>query len=171
MSEYTLQAKRFLEKCNAKMTINYMGLRNSNWDDELHDFYMVNIVTPRGTMTVNFYDSLYNTELNNLSFDKLYEKRTNHYYESLQLHERTKFIKQIKKEREDRKVTEYDILSSLEKYDVGSMDEFKQEFGYEINNAKDMTNFINTYNAVVEQYRDICRCFTTKQIEALREIR
>ena len=170
MSEYTLQAKRFLENCNAKMTINYMGLRNSNWDDELHDFYMVNIVTPRGTMTVNFYDSLYNTELNNLSFDKLYEKRTNHYYESLQLHERTKFIKQIKKEREDRKVTEYDILSSLEKYDVGSMDEFKQEFGYEINNVKDMTNFINTYNAVVEQYRDICRCFTTKQIEALREI-
>jgi hypothetical protein len=50
------------------------------------------------------------------------------------------------------------------------MDEFKQEFGYEINNAKDMTNFINTYNAVVEQYRDICRCFTTKQIEALRKI-
>ena len=170
MNEYTLQDKRFLENCNAKMTINYMGLRNSNWDDELHDFYMVNIVTPRGTMTVNFYDSLYNTELNNLSFDKLYEKRTNHYYESLQLHERTKFIKQIKKEREDRKVTEYDILSSLEKYDVGSMDEFKQEFGYEINNVKDMTNFINTYNAVVEQYRDICRCFTTKQIEALREI-
>lgn len=170
MNEYTLQAKRFLENCNAQMTINYMGLRNSNWDDELHDFYMVNIVTPKGTMTVNFYDSLYNTQLNNLSFDKLYEKRTNHYYDSLQLHERTKFIKQIKKEREERKVTEYDILSSLEKYDVGSMDEFKQEFGYEINNAKDLTNFINTYNAVVEQYRDICRCFTTKQIEALREI-
>ena len=170
MNEYTLQAKKFLENCNAQMTINYMGLRHSDWDDKPHDFYMVNIVTPRGTMTVNFYDSLYNTALNNLSFDKLYEKRTNHYYESLQLHERTKFIKQIKKEREDRKVTEYDILSSLEKYDVGSMDEFKQEFGYEINNAKDMTNFINTYNAVVEQYRDICRCFTTKQIEALREI-
>lgn len=170
MNEYTLQAKNFLEKCNAQMTINYMGLRHSDWDDKTHDFYMVNIVTPRGTMSVNFYDSLYNTELKNLPFDKLYEKKHNRYYNSLLLHEKTKFINKIKKEREDNKVTEYDILSSLEKYDVGSMDEFKQEFGYEINNAKDMTNFINTYNAVVEQYRDICRCFTTKQIEALREI-
>jgi hypothetical protein len=119
---------------------------------------MVNIVTPRGTMSVNFYDSLYNTELKNLPFDKLYELRTNRYYDSLLLHEKTKFINKIKKE------------ASLEKYDVGSIDDFIHEFGYEINCTKDMTNCLNTYNAVVEQYRDICRCFTTKQIEALREI-
>lgn len=170
MNEYAFQAQDFLKKCNAQMTINYMGLRHSNWDDKPHDFYMINIVTPRGTMSVNFYDSLYNTELKNLPFDKLYEKRHNRYYNSLLLHERTKFINQIKKEREDNKITEYDILASLEKYDVGSIDDFIHEFGYEINCTKDMTNCLNTYNAVVEQYRDICRCFTTKQIEALREI-
>ena len=170
MNEYTFQAQEFLKKCNAQMTINYMGLRHSDWDDKPHDFYMINIVTPRGTMSVNFYDSLYNTELKNLPFDKLYEKRHNRYYNGLLPHERTKFINKIKKEREECKITEYDILASLEKYDVGSIDDFIHEFGYEINSTKDMTNCLNTYNAVVEQYRDICRCFTEEQIEQLRQI-
>ena len=170
MNEYTLQAQEFLKTCNAQMTINYMGLRNTDWDNELHDFYMVNIVTPRGTMSVNYYDNLYNTELKNLPFDKLYEKRHKRYYKSLLMHEQTKFINQIKKEREDNKVTEYHILSSLEKYDVGSIDEFIREFGYEVKKLKDMTNILNTYNTVVEQYRDVCRCFTEEQIEQLRKI-
>ena len=170
MNEYTLQAKRFLENCNAKMTINYMGLRHSDWDDKPHDFYMVNIVTPRGTMSVNFYDSLYNTELKNLPINKLYEKRHKRYYDSLLMWEQTKFLNQIKKEREDVKVTEYHILSSLEKYDVGSIDDFISEFGYTVKKLKDMTNILNIYNAVVEQYRNLCRCFTEEQIEQLREI-
>lgn len=38
MNEYTFQAQEFLKKCNAKMTINYMGLRHSDWDDKPHDF-------------------------------------------------------------------------------------------------------------------------------------
>ena len=84
--------------------------------------------------------------------------------------ERTKFLNQIKKEREDIKVTEYHILSSLEKYDVGSIDDFISGFGYEVKKLKDMTNILNIYNAVVEQYRNLCRCFTEEQIEQLREI-
>ena len=170
MNEYTLQAQEFLKRCNAQMTINYMGLRNTDWDEELHDFYMVNIVTPRGTMSVNYYDSLYNTELKNLPIDKLYEKRHKRYYDSLLMWEQTKFLNQIKKEREDVKVTEYHILSSLEKYDVGSINDFISEFGYEVKKLKDMTNILNIYNAVVEQYRNLCRCFTEEQIEQLREI-
>ena len=170
MNEHTLQAQEFLKTCNAQMTINYMGLRTSNWDDRLHDFYMINIVTPRSTMSVNFYDSLYNTELKNLPIDKLYEKRHKRYYDSLLMHEKTKFINKIKKERDECKITEYDILASLEKYDVGSIDDFMREFGYEVKKLKDMTNILNIYNAVVEQYRNLCRCFTEEQIEQLREI-
>ena len=64
----------------------------------------------------------------------------------------------------------YDILSCLNKYDVGTMDDFMSEFGCEIKCVKDMTDFINTYNAVVKEYQDICRCFTDEQIEKLREI-
>jgi len=68
------------------------------------------------------------------------------------------------------KPTEYDILSCLEKYDVGSIDDFMHEFGYEIHCVEDMTNLINTYNAVVKEYNDVRRCFTEEQIKAMRDI-
>lgn len=64
----------------------------------------------------------------------------------------------------------YDILSCLQTYDVGTMDEFMAEFGYEIKSAKDMTNFIDTYNAVVKEYNDLKRCLTEEQMEELSEI-
>ena len=81
-----------------------------------------------------------------------------------------KALAELKRERENAIPTEYDILACLTKYDVGSMDDFMHEFGYEIKCTKDMTNFINTYNAVVKEYNDVRRCFTEEQIEAMAEI-
>ena len=81
-----------------------------------------------------------------------------------------KFWDSVYNTRFGNEPNEYDILACLQKYDVGSMDDFMYEFGYEIKCTKDMTNFINTYNAVVKEYQDICRCFTDEQIEAMQEI-
>lgn len=67
-------------------------------------------------------------------------------------------------------VTEYDILSVLEKYDVGTIDDFVSEFGYEVYSWDDVKRIQKTYNAVTKQYQDICRIFTPEQIEKLREI-
>ena len=66
--------------------------------------------------------------------------------------------------------TEYDILACLEKYDVGTIDDFVQEFGYTVNEWADVKRIQNIYNAVKRQYKSLCRCFTPEQIEAMREI-
>ena len=66
--------------------------------------------------------------------------------------------------------TAYDILACLQKYDVGTMNDFFHEFGYEVHSADDMFCFMNTYNAVVKEYHDLCRIFTKEQMEMLREI-
>ena len=68
------------------------------------------------------------------------------------------------------KPTAYDILSCLQKYDVGDIEDFICEFGYEIKKRGDLTRIQNIYNAVVKEYQDICRCFTPEQIEAMQEI-
>lgn len=68
------------------------------------------------------------------------------------------------------KPTEYDILACLQKYDVGEIEEFIDEFGYEIKKKGDLKRIMNTYHAVVKEYHDVCRCFTQEQIEAMREI-
>ena len=65
---------------------------------------------------------------------------------------------------------EYDILTCLEKYDVGTIDDFLSEFGYEVNEWSDVKRIQNIYNAVQREYKSICRCFTPEQIEAMQEI-
>lgn len=70
----------------------------------------------------------------------------------------------------DIKPTEYDILACLEKYDVGTIDDFVSEFGYEVHEWADVKRIENTYNAVIKEYQDLCRIFTPEQIEMLREV-
>ena len=66
--------------------------------------------------------------------------------------------------------TEYDILACLQKYELGSFEDFVSEFGYEVEDANDRRNAKQIYNFACREYQKICRCFTEKQIEALREI-
>ena len=135
MNEYVKQAQDFLKSCNATMQITYTGIAtNKGWDDKkLRNTYSVTITTPKGSMKIKFWDSIYNTE-------------------------------------HAIKPTEYDILACLEKYDVGTIDDFVSEFGFEVHKWADVKRIENTYNAVVKEYQDLCRYFTPEQIEAMQEI-
>lgn len=62
------------------------------------------------------------------------------------------------------------FLHVCKKYDVGSIDDFMSDFGYEVNEWADVKRIQNIYNAVVKEYNDVCRCFTEEQIEAMQEI-
>ena len=68
------------------------------------------------------------------------------------------------------KPTEYDILACLQKYELGSFEDFVSEFGYEIEDPNDRRNAKQIYKFACREYEKICRCFTDEQIEALREI-
>ena len=65
---------------------------------------------------------------------------------------------------------EYDILACLEKYDVGTFNDFVNEFGYEVDEPKDFRRVNKIYKAVVKEYESLCRIFTEEQMEMLREI-
>jgi hypothetical protein len=68
------------------------------------------------------------------------------------------------------KPTEYDILACLQKYEVGSFEDFVSEFGYDIEFPIDKQRVKRIYNAVIREYESVRRCFTEEQIEALWEI-
>ena len=142
MYKYNQGAIDFLSSCQAKLEIHYAGTSiNHLWNEKQpRDMYSFVITTQRGSMNGIFWDSLDNTK------------------------------KRINEKGKATSPNEYSILACLEKYDVGTMDEFMQEFGYEIRNANDLVNFIATYNAVVKEYRDLCRIFTPEQMDKLREI-
>ena len=142
MDKYNQEALEFLNSVPAEMEIHYAGTAiNHLWNEKQpRDMFSFIIKTQKGSMNGIFWDSLHNTR------------------------------ERIAKRNQPKNPKVYSILACLEKYEVGTMDEFMAEFGYEIRNAKDIANFIETYNAVVKEYNDLCRIFTPKQMEKLREI-
>lgn len=142
MTEYENYAREFLNKCTAELEVHYAGTTvNHLWNEkQKRDMYSFILKTPRGSMNGIFWDSIKNT--------------------------RDRWNKGGKPVNPGA----YSILACLEKYDVGSMDAFMHEFGYEIKSAQDIANFLQTYNAVVKEYNDLCRIFTPEQMVMLREI-
>ena len=62
--------------------------------------------------------------------------------------------------------TMYDVLACLQKYDVGSFEEFCSEFGYDAW-EKDSKR---TYNAVCKEWEAMDRMFTSEELELIQEI-
>lgn len=81
-----------------------------------------------------------------------------------------KFWDSIAHTQSGEQPTEYDILTCLQKYDVGSFEDFVSEFGYEVDDFHDRQRAKNIYYAVCDEYAKVCRCFTEEQIEAMWEI-
>jgi hypothetical protein len=172
MTEYQKQAKDFLTSCNATMEIEFVGFDiNQSWNENIERAkYRVTIKTPRGSMTVDFWDSEMNTSILKTTEDQYSRKIYGRHYDGLLMSEKGRILRELKALKKEAKPSEYSILACLTHYDPGTMHDFFDEMGYEIDSVDDMFCFMNTYNAVVKEYRDLCRIFTEAQMEALREI-
>ncbi len=158
MSEYQEQALKFLEKCNAKININfaYIG-RNEFWDEDdktRREVYRITINTPRGEYSFWFYDSIYNYE-RKLAIDK----KLNNLITGRQSAD-------LKKERKTLVPNEYDVLACLTKYDPGTFKNFCDCFGYD----NDSIRAQKIYFLVQDEYENLCRIFTSEQMDLLSEI-
>lgn len=172
MDKYNQEALEFLNSCPAELSIVHIGKAvNHLWNDkEPRDMYSFVLKTQRGSMNGTFWDSIHNTRLRALDVNGACIRKYGFGKADCTKQMIHKAIEELQKEIADAKPNAYAILACLEKYDVGSMDDFMHEFGYEIKSANDMANFIQTYNAVVKEYNDLCRIFTPEQMEKLREI-
>lgn len=172
MSEYLEQALKFLDDCHATMEIQFIGTEtNSHWNEtEPRNKYHFIITTPLGKMEGNFWDSLHNTKITKMNSSDYAKKRFKCQYECLISYDKRKVVTELKQKKAEAKPNEYSILACLQKYDVGTMDDFMSDFGYEIHSAADIINFLYTYNGVCKEYQDLCRIFTSEQMDMLREI-
>ena len=62
--------------------------------------------------------------------------------------------------------TMYSILSCMQKYDVGSFDDFCGDFGYDT----DSRTAERIYKAVCKEYAAMCRLFNERELELMQEI-
>lgn len=62
--------------------------------------------------------------------------------------------------------TAYDVLACIQKYEVGTFDDFCSDFGYD----NDSRKAYKTYKAVLKEWKNIELLFTPEQLEILQEI-
>ena len=62
--------------------------------------------------------------------------------------------------------TAYGVLACLQKYDVGTFENFCGDFGYD----EDSRTAEKTYKAVVKEFDNVCKIWTDEEIEQLQEI-
>jgi len=60
----------------------------------------------------------------------------------------------------------YDILACLQKTDPGTLHDFCLDYGYD----EDSKKAEKIYDAVVKEYKGLCRLFSDKELEAMQEI-
>ena len=118
------------------------------------------------TMDIRFWDRRANKDWNETQLRNTYKVTIKTPKGSMTV----MFWDSIANKQDGKRPTEYDILTCLQKYDVGTINEFMSEFGYEVHEWADVKRIEKIYNAVVEEYEDVCRCFTEEQIEAMRKI-
>lgn len=133
MNEYDIQAREFLKKYGAKMTISHVMEKGYIYGRETKEWkksdmtggwlYRVRIDRNGKTWSFNFSDSKRN------------------YWDN-------------------KRPRPYDVLACIEKYEpYGDVWDFAREFGYEINDRDSYKETERIFKAVCKEYRNVIRMF------------
>ncbi len=153
MNEYNEQAEKFLNDTKTKLTVTLLGtFPYFDDDEEKRDVYSVSLVNDKYAYVFKFGDSIHSTEMR-LGTLKNSNGKT-----------RNPAIAKMKADH--KKPNAYDILSCLEKYDTESHEYFCDNFGYDIDSRKGL----EVYLACQKECDNLCKLFTSKEMEQLREI-
>ena len=167
-NEYAEQAEKFLQDANATMKIELQGRAiNTEWrEKELRNLYAVTIATPRGSYTFDFWDSLHNTEITQMTVEQYARKYFRMPYEDMTYSEQKKARAELASEQKEARPTCYVVLACLTKYEPSTFEEFCAEYGYD----EDSRAAERIYIAVQKEFANLKRIFTLEQLEELQEI-
>ena len=179
-TDYNAQAKAFLTQTG--VTFNCEFLKHGNHfdnDKDTRDIYKITLTRGKRSYSFNFGQSIANSGFyytvgkRKTELDRKYLNKNYFVGKSISL------IGQIKlkdhsfsPQCESDKIhyptapNEYDVLTCLQKYDVGTFENFCNDFGYDT----DSRTAEKTYKAVCDEYKQLCAIFTDDEIEQLQEI-
>lgn len=172
-ANYEQQANDFLEKTGAKIDIQFSNYgKHFDDDKENRDIYNVTITRGNRKFSFKFGNSLndsgfyFTVGRKHYDLDRKYLESKNLVFVCKQID--CSFTPTCKADiiHKPVKPNNYDILCCLTKYDPGSFDNFCSEFGYDTDSKKAE----KTYNAVLDEYKNVCALFTDDEINELSEI-
>lgn len=167
MQDYEKQANEFLNKTGATLGIvfSHHG-KHFDSDTETRDIYTCLLKRGRRSYTFNFGQSIANSKkfIDKINGNEFTPSGANlkGRLKVIKLSYLTEFCKEVK----GTPPTAYDVLTCLQKYDVGSFADFCGEFGYD----EDSRSAKKTYKAVRKEFSKVSELFSDEEIEELQEI-
>ena len=173
ITDYEKQANNFLKKVNATIEITFKKFDfHFNVDKEKRDIYEVTIKRGKRKFTFDFGNSLNDSGFYFTVGRKMYELDRK-YLDSRNL---TMLCKQIDCGfspscesdviHKPVKPSSRSILACLTKYDPDTFENFCSEYGYDA----DSKTAEKIYNAVINEWQNVCALFTDEEIQELAEI-
>jgi|SRR3954469_9233383 len=166
LSNYEQSAIDFLTKTNATLSIEYSRY-GKHFDNDKDERDIYKCVLQRGSRKYEF--DFGQSVVHSGKFIVGYKFKFNSmpsYSDMPKGYQRS----EVKINTDFSVPTIYDILACLQKYDVGTFDDFVSEFGYEFNTVAEFRRIEKTYNAVVTEVTAVKMLFTDAEIEVLQEI-
>lgn len=178
-TDYNKQANDFLSKTGATMKINFSH-NGKHFDDDKQnrDIYEITISKGKRAHTFNFGQSIAKSGLRlQMGKKEIFIQLPDSHKHLMLKRNETALRYWIKYHIESNilpfdkiiypeQPTPYDVLACLQKYDVGSFEDFCNDFGYDT----DSRNAEKTYKAVCNEYKNLCRIFTDDEMVLMREI-
>lgn len=148
-----------LKNGNIQTSIQYIGTVKKQ--NQFLNSYLVTITSPKGTEQFQYWDSIHNTMISNMSLTD-YAERTLH-RSIYELSEKEVELLEIKWKMEKKRCMpdEYCVITCLQKYDVGTKEDFYKNFSKEVHSL---------YSKLKKEYRKVCRVFTQSQLKKIREL-
>ena len=177
-STYQQQANDFLQKTNTKIDVEYLKYDyHFSGDKDKRDIYKVTIKRGSRQFTLNFGQSIAKSgiqfrygPMRTIEADKTVRKMIENKESNVRNYLRSRGVIPYDINNTPLKFyelpTSYDILACLTKNEVGSFDDFCANYGY----SNDSKTAEKIYNAVVEEYENVCRIWSDDEIELLQEI-
>ncbi len=174
-TKYQKQAEEFLKKTGTSIAIEF--LKNDIYfpeDKEKRDIYTVILKRGKREYKFTFGQSIYcsgfywcfstSKKKNYLPMELIEEKNLKNYIQ----YKINPDFGRVEKDyiHYPEKPTAYDILASLEKYEIGTFTDFCNNFGYNEDSIKAM----KVYEAVKEQVKQIKILYNDDEIKELSEI-
>ena len=155
MTDYEKQANDFLQKTGATMTADLLGnFPYFDSDKEPRDVYQITITRGgRKPWTFTFGQSIRNSGAKIIEghHPRLISKAKKLHYENAGY----KYLNPVGWVKRSKKPTAYDVLSCVQKYDIGTFDDFCLDFGYDTDSRKAE----KTYFAVQREVSECQRMF------------
>lgn len=180
MTDYEKQANDFLQLTETSFSVKY--LRSGKYfdeDKEDRDIYEITLKRKTRSYTFTFGQSIansgfyyqYKTGKTKFPLDKKYLAKDYFKGKSFGLLGTIKmkdsaFMPNIDIIHYPKEPSAYDVLACLQKYEVGTFEDFCNEFGYDTDSKKAE----KTYHAVLNEWQNVAMLYNDKELEQLQEI-